>query len=386
MIGIQKKSLLVTCAVIIAVMALAMIEMPQNARANPGELHVGGGGAGNYTTIQDAIDDAIAGDTIIVWDGTYTENVDVSKTLTILSKNGSANCIVQAATAGDHVIDIAANWVNVSGLTVQGATGSEKAGIHLYNRQHCNISKNNATGNYFGIAVERGVDTRVRDNIMMENTDLDFYLYAHEIAHCNNIIVNNTGSGGYPIMYYNSTAVIQNAVYAELFLANADFSTIDNVTIIGSATENNNGIILHHTDNTSVTNCTSSNNKWGICLYRRCNNNTVANNTCIANTQGIFVDFYSNNNTVENNTVNCSVSYGINVYFVSKYNIIQNNSATGCGQFGIRLQDSADHCVIHNNNASNNQNRIHLWACEFNNITYIYLYCFICGIKCTYCA
>ena len=38
------------------------------------------GGGGDYTTIQDAIDNASAGDTIYVWDGLYYENIEIQKT------------------------------------------------------------------------------------------------------------------------------------------------------------------------------------------------------------------------------------------------------------------------------------------------------------------
>ena len=45
----------------------------------------------DYGTIQGAVDAASSGDTIIVRDGTYTENVNVNKRLTIRSENGSAS-------------------------------------------------------------------------------------------------------------------------------------------------------------------------------------------------------------------------------------------------------------------------------------------------------
>ena len=51
----------------------------------------------DHARIQWAVDNASAGDTIIVRDGTYYENVIVDKALTIHSENGSANCIVDAA-------------------------------------------------------------------------------------------------------------------------------------------------------------------------------------------------------------------------------------------------------------------------------------------------
>ncbi|MDI6886974.1 MAG: pectinesterase family protein, partial [archaeon] len=69
--------------------------------------------------IQCAVDNASAGDTIIVRDGTYTENVDVDKPyLTIRSENGSDKMIVQAA---NHAFEITTN-VNISGFAAKGAT------------------------------------------------------------------------------------------------------------------------------------------------------------------------------------------------------------------------------------------------------------------------
>jgi nitrous oxidase accessory protein NosD len=57
-------------------------------------------------SIQAAINSAVACDTIIVQDGTYQENVDVDKQLTIRSENGSASCIVNASDPCDHVFEM----------------------------------------------------------------------------------------------------------------------------------------------------------------------------------------------------------------------------------------------------------------------------------------
>ena len=58
----------------------------------------------NFTSIQDAVDAASGGDTIIVYPGTYTENVDVNKSLMI--ENGADSTIVQAANPDDHVFEV----------------------------------------------------------------------------------------------------------------------------------------------------------------------------------------------------------------------------------------------------------------------------------------
>ncbi|MFZ2071412.1 MAG: hypothetical protein WAV32_07450, partial [Halobacteriota archaeon] len=93
----------------------------------------------NYTTIQAAVDAASPGDTIIVIDGTYIENVDVSKRLTIKSENGAEKTIVQAANPDDHVFEVTADYVNISGFTVKGTaeTAFTCAGINIRNADYC---------------------------------------------------------------------------------------------------------------------------------------------------------------------------------------------------------------------------------------------------------
>jgi pectin methylesterase-like acyl-CoA thioesterase len=67
----------------------------------------------DYAKIQWAVDNATAGDTIIVSDGIYYENVNVNKRLTIRSENGSETTIVQAANPNDHIFEARADYVNI---------------------------------------------------------------------------------------------------------------------------------------------------------------------------------------------------------------------------------------------------------------------------------
>ncbi len=54
-------------------------------------------GGSDYISIQAAVGNANTGDTVIVYLGTYTENVNVNKDLTIISKSGNpSDTIVQA--------------------------------------------------------------------------------------------------------------------------------------------------------------------------------------------------------------------------------------------------------------------------------------------------
>ena len=131
----------------------------------------------DYEKIQWAVDNASAGDTIIVRDGTYTENINVNKPhLTIRSENGADSTIVHAANPDDHVFEMTADYVNISGFTVKGATGKTPSywpccGIYLNNVQFCNISNSIFSGNNMGIHLEHSPNNSLIDNVVSNNSD-----------------------------------------------------------------------------------------------------------------------------------------------------------------------------------------------------------------------
>ena len=74
-------------------------------------LYVGGSGPNNYTKIQDAINDSSDGDTVIVYNGTYYENVVVDKSISLIGEDRDTT-IIDGNESG-NVIEISANHVNI---------------------------------------------------------------------------------------------------------------------------------------------------------------------------------------------------------------------------------------------------------------------------------
>ncbi|MEA1985577.1 MAG: hypothetical protein U9N13_08015 [Euryarchaeota archaeon] len=109
-------------------------------------------GGEDHTTIQAAIDNATPGDTIKVYPGTYNENVDVNKQVNITSTGGAAVTNVIAALYSDHVFEVTADNVAISGFNVGGAAAYPNAGIYLGSSSNGILINNTASNNtYYGI-------------------------------------------------------------------------------------------------------------------------------------------------------------------------------------------------------------------------------------------
>jgi parallel beta-helix repeat protein len=173
--GGMTRLLLVAAVALVAVLAAAGV----GAGA---EWHVHPGGS-----IQDAIDGAGVGDTIYVHAGMYDENVDVWKRVT-LEGAGADVVTVRAGDAEDHVFNVTADWVNMSGFAVTGATDWNIAGICLGSAYHCNIFDNNASNNNYGIHLYYSSNNMLSNNTALNNSMNGIHL----ISSSNNMLSNNT--------------------------------------------------------------------------------------------------------------------------------------------------------------------------------------------------
>ena len=114
-------------------------------------LYVGGSGPGNYTTIQEAVYDAMNGDTIFVFSESspYNESVTVDKSITIRGEDKLTTIIDRSHHRGDAFF-IYSNNVTITGFTIQNTgTGVYIAGPGYdasYNTITDNIILNTACG------------------------------------------------------------------------------------------------------------------------------------------------------------------------------------------------------------------------------------------------
>ena len=338
----------------------------------------------DYAKIQWAVDNATDGDTIVVRDGTYVENVDVNKHLTIRSENGSANCIVQAAITDFPVFEVTADYVNISGFTVKDATGDVEesgfggTGIAVNSVNYCNISDNIAVNNTvgielvysnysivennscennsFGVVLDSANNNALNSNIFVNNGL--FVWYSHD-----NIVEDNTVNGK-PLIYFENlsdAAVIDDA--GQVILVNCNNITVQGKNLSYAGV----GIELWETNDSTISNNIASNNNWfGILILG--SNNIAKDNNASNNFFGIAVfggepanDIVSVNNIIENNTANNNTMEDYQgqgpspcgIRLDASHNIMRGNRVSG-NHIGIGVGSGPDGAILTNNTVSRN--------------------------------
>jgi len=182
-------------------------------------LYVGGAGPGNYTTIQEAIDNSTNGDTIFVFNGTYNENINTKlKKITLIGEDRETTIIHGQTT--DPVVQIGVSDTSISDFTITGtsvqtiltvATLAEdvfitnnlvKDGVYgivlAITTSRVTIQDSTITANvYTGIQLKTSTYDHIEGNIINDNgaQGIDLSLGSNHNEILNNTIINNANEG-----------------------------------------------------------------------------------------------------------------------------------------------------------------------------------------------
>ena len=315
----------------------------------------------DYAKIQWAVDNASAGDTIIVRDGTYVENVDVTKSLTIRSTSGNPeDTVVLSANPYGDVFRVTADYVEISGFTVTGAkeeyygisivgssnnltnniasnngygiflrgssniitnntiTSNNRNGIELFYTSDNTLTNNIITSNnWYGIELYRTSNNTLVNNRMSDNK-YNFWVYGSELSHyIQNIDTSNKVNG--KSIYYWINEQNQQVPSDAGYVGIVDSTNITMKDLI--LTNNGHGVLLAYSTDSRIENINTSNNSHGIYLWRSFNN-TLSNNIALNNQYGIRL-VVSSNNTLINNRMSDN-KYNFWVYGSELSHYIQN--------------------------------------------------------------
>lgn len=305
-----------------------------------------------YCQIQDAVDDAAAGDTIKVNSGIY-ERVVIN----------TDNVRIQRATAkSDPVIVAPGNnsgvRINASGVTIQGLeVRNGSPGFDIKGDKN-RLRRNNAIDNITSGFNVSGDDNRLYHNTAAGNQIVGFFIVLSK----GNRLVGNLAIGnlrGIQINRSNETTLVDNFVLdndlrigeSGLCISFSDGNSLIGNTVSGGAGQGFN--LIYCNDNKLVNNAAWDNNGNGF-LFNFCDNNSLVSNVAEENVSNGIAFSLCNDNTLTGNTVNGNTRDGFFISFGSTGNRFVGNRARDNGIYGFELRGEVSDNYFKGNSCSGN--------------------------------
>lgn len=162
------------------------------------DIFVDDSGGADFTIIQQAIDAANTSDIIYVYSGTYYENIEVNKTIT-LSGSGSSSTNIIGVDSNKNTIRITVDNVVVSGFSVDNAAGKANHyhGIFMQSVQGCNITDNLVKTGENGIYVLNAQSNNLRGNTIQNNNQKGIRLSNADGNTIQGNVIQSNGDGIY---------------------------------------------------------------------------------------------------------------------------------------------------------------------------------------------
>jgi parallel beta-helix repeat protein len=382
----KRIGIILVCMILFSSFSIVVSPL-ETVKSNGNKLFVGGSGAGNYTSIQGAIDDAENGDDVFVYNGIYIENLIVNKSIDLIGENREIT-VIDGNSSNDVIIIINDNvlitnfsiknsgnnafsidsgikirysfdvsiinckiYDSNSGITIQESENSyinncdisnNNLGIVLLNSSYNYVASNyisNSSGSYLlnlpgsgthiaGIVFAQSSKNTLKNNIFSNNlVGIVFYNVFDENdrkEHFDNSIDTSNIINGKPVYYFfNQQGILLNNLVA----SHITLAFCEDFIIKNCLISKGDGLFIFSSSNNSVINCNSSYNYIGL------------------NIRGSTI-FPSSNNNIQS----CEFLYNSDGFGVAKGSgniisdcTIQNNS------FGASLDDSPNNFIRNNN-------------------------------------
>ncbi len=260
-------------------------------------------GEGNYSSIQEAINSAQNGDTILVGSGIYHENIKVNKELTILSSSSLSGSQTRTYVIGAvpeyNVFDIYTSNVTIDGFCISGGslgTDWHRSGIYLEGVKNCSLNNNTLIQNNWGISLNGSQGNYIFSNLVSLGSYGISLVDSEENVLSNNLAISNDRG----ISLNNS---------------------VNNTIVNNTASLNAIGIFLEISQMNMLAHNLISKNKYGT-LCQASEFNTLINNSLYLNDIGVHFNESSNNAVYQNELINL-------VNAMDEENNSWNSSSTG---------------------------------------------------------
>jgi len=194
-------------------------------------LYVGGSGPGNYTRIQDAINDSQDGDTVFVFPGTYNETIEIRTAICLMGGDINTTIIQDVSNYTTwYTVTVDHQNVTITGFTIKGLQAPYALGlikgystikgntiiskIYTWWSNNNSLVDNKIIGHVivdgFGNVLDHNyiesgwpLELALSNNTLSNNTFISTGLQAY--GGVGNIVVNNTVNGK-PLVYLDQVS------------------------------------------------------------------------------------------------------------------------------------------------------------------------------------
>jgi len=334
-----------------------------------------------FDNIQDGLDCVANGGVVNVKNGTYKENIWVSRSITLTGEDQN-NTIIEGETYRP-IVRINADNVDMSGfcITTASLTGEIYGGV-LVTSDNCTIRDNTFKDNYRGLGLCSAKNATITNNtfnndgIIIDSEALDTW---------NTHTISNNTVNGLPIMYYkNGNGITVPSNVGQVILANCKNFTIKGLKIsnVGLALglgycsdciiEDNeftytNGVILNHSNNNLIyKNKMEDNYEECIGLYRSYLNKVEENTITSCYDDAISLEYADNNQFFNNN-----ITYidGVGICIDESVNNLIHDNTFQFTETGVEIEGNTDSNDIYENDFLDNEVGLVMeYYCEYNEV------------------
>ncbi|TET25121.1 MAG: hypothetical protein E3J73_06970, partial [Candidatus Bathyarchaeum sp.] len=199
--------LLILCSVLVSFPEMGIV------KAEPKTIVV----PSDYSTIQEAVDNAAEGDTIFVKKGYHFGSVFIKKSLSLVGEANETIIVGDDYRLNGTIIVIRHDNVNITGFTIRSnKPTSSRRGIHLLHARYCNVSGNTITNCAVGIWLYGASQNSITGNNLTDNR----YGININISDTNTFVGNVAAEGLYGIRLISST----NNTFRNNNMTNNNFS------------------------------------------------------------------------------------------------------------------------------------------------------------------
>jgi parallel beta-helix repeat protein len=311
-------------------------------------------GGADYLRIQDAIDNASAGDTIFVYNGTYSEGIFIDIPLYLTGESIENSIINDDREYYTITVEDTEN-VTINSFTIIGPPGNVGGGIKIKNSSYNKITECSFSGDIGPDIVLYSSSFNIISNCNLSAKDpyyTGFAVYGSEKDHYNNTVDDSNTVNSRSIFYYFDIhfRTIENLEGGHMAFVFCSNLTIKNCTII-----NGDGFKFKYTSDCLIEDCIEdSTGSWvGNFELSDSDRNTLIN--CVSNGSVVGAGF-NFITSYENRLIDCSAyDNHAGIIFSHSSDNVLNNITTSSNWNGVELRFSSTNNSLINSTIIDNQ-------------------------------